>query len=88
MTKDLEHSEGCRFPYARVTGGDDAPVHVLHCPPRQAARYRGREAREATTLADSTTRGVLLSPIFVGASMALSSVSVVTNALRLNRVRL
>ena len=32
--------------------------------------------------------GLLLSPIFVGAAMALSSVSVVTNALRLNRVKL
>jgi Cu+-exporting ATPase len=32
--------------------------------------------------------GVLLSPIFAGAAMALSSVSVVTNALRLNRVKL
>ena len=88
MTKDLEHSEGCRFPYARVTGGDDAPVHVLHCPPRQAARFRGREAREVTALADSTTREVLLSPIFAGATMTLSSVSVVTNAFRLNRFSL
>ena len=32
--------------------------------------------------------GLLLSPIFAGAAMALSSVSVVINALRLNRVRL
>jgi Cu+-exporting ATPase len=31
--------------------------------------------------------GLLLSPIFAGAAMALSSVSVVTNALRLNRVK-
>ena len=32
--------------------------------------------------------GLLQSPIFAGAAMALSSVSVVTNALRLNRVKL
>jgi Cu+-exporting ATPase len=32
--------------------------------------------------------GQLLSPVFAGAAMALSSVSVVTNALRLNRVKL
>ncbi|OGA02944.1 MAG: copper-translocating P-type ATPase [Betaproteobacteria bacterium RIFCSPLOWO2_02_FULL_62_17] len=32
--------------------------------------------------------GLLLSPIFAGAAMALSSLSVVTNALRLNRVKL
>jgi Cu+-exporting ATPase len=31
---------------------------------------------------------LLLSPVFAGAAMALSSVSVVTNALRLNRVKL
>ena len=32
--------------------------------------------------------GILLSPVFAGAAMALSSVSVVTNALRLNRIKL
>ena len=32
--------------------------------------------------------GLLLSPVFAGAAMVLSSVSVVTNALRLNRVKL
>ena len=32
--------------------------------------------------------GVLLSPIFAGAAMSLSSVSVIANALRLRRVRL
>jgi Cu+-exporting ATPase len=34
------------------------------------------------------TLGLLLSPVFAGAAMALSSVSVVTNALRLNHVKL
>ena len=32
--------------------------------------------------------GLLLSPVFAGAAMALNSVSVVTNALRLNHVKL
>ena len=31
---------------------------------------------------------LLLSPVFAGAAMALSAVSMVTNALRLNRVKL
>jgi Cu+-exporting ATPase len=32
--------------------------------------------------------GVLLSPMFAGAAMAMSSVSVVSNALRLRRAKL
>jgi Cu+-exporting ATPase len=32
--------------------------------------------------------GILLSPIIAGAAMAFSSVSVISNALRLNRVRI
>jgi Cu+-exporting ATPase len=32
--------------------------------------------------------GILLSPMFAGAAMALSSFTVVANALRLNRVKL
>jgi Cu+-exporting ATPase len=32
--------------------------------------------------------GLLLSPVFAGAAMAMSSVSVVANALRLNRTKL
>jgi Cu+-exporting ATPase len=32
--------------------------------------------------------GLLLSPVIAAAAMALSSVSVIANALRLNRVRL
>jgi Cu+-exporting ATPase len=32
--------------------------------------------------------GIALSPVFAGAAMAMSSVSVVSNALRLRRVRL
>jgi len=43
---------------------------------------------EKTWTLGSLAFGLLLSPIFVGAAMALSSVSVATNALRLNRVRL
>ena len=34
------------------------------------------------------TFGILMSPMFAGAAMALSSFTVVMNALRLNRVKL
>ena len=60
-TKDLEQSKCCRFPYTRVAGAEDAPVHVVHPLARQAERYRARDAREATAIADSRSCEVLLS---------------------------
>lgn len=59
-TEDLEQSKCCRFPYTPVAGAEDAPIHMLHPIAQQAERYRARDAREATALADSTSRKVLL----------------------------
>ena len=47
-----------------------------------------RYAEDELTQTPDEQFGLLLSPIIAGAAMSLSSVSVITNALRLRKVRL
>jgi cation transport ATPase len=59
--------------------------------PRSTIRTRGKSGGLAMTQSEAETDqafGLPWSPIFVGAAMALKSVSVVTSVLRLNRIRL
>jgi cation transport ATPase len=52
------------------------------------ALYEDGELRAGVIPVRAEPFGLLLSPIFAGAAMAMSSVSVVTNARRLRRAKL